>query len=356
MTRFVRVLGAVLGALIGLQLAASGGPANPAFSTGPAATVLLVAWLIAWLVVGFLFLPYVTIVPASWLIRKVQELSTGEFVTAVAGLLIGLLMGLLLGLPLSGLPQPYGSMLPIAMSVVLGLGMLGLTVAKRHDLAEALTGVGLLPEGTSRRRRREPGSGDVVVDTSVLIDGRVRDIVAGNFLSGTLVVPRFVLGELQGIADSSDANRRNRGRRGLGVLEALQKDERVRVEVTDDDAGETLAVDARLVALARARGAVLLTNDFNLDRVAQVQGVRVMNVHQLANALRPTFLPGEEVRIRVTQEGKEPGQGVGYLDDGTMIVVEGGKSYLDREIDVTVTRTLQTVAGRMVFAQPRPQR
>ena len=233
--------------------------------------------------------------------------------------------------------------------------MMGLTVAKRHDLMAALEGSGLLPQGSapdpesSATAARMPVT---YVDTSAVIDGRVTDVVASGFLFGTLVVPRFVLGELQNIADDSDPGRRSRGRRGLEILAALQKDHRIALELTDEDAPEATAVDAKLVALALRRDAAVLTTDYNLNRVAQLQGVRVMNLNQLANAIKPAFLPGEEVHVKVVQQGKEPGQGVAFLADGTMIVVEGGGSYLQRELDVTVTRVLQTVAGRMVFAHP----
>ena len=176
-----------------------------------------------------------------------------------------------------------------------------------------------------------------------------------GFLQGTLVVPRVVLEELQKIADSPDTMRRARGRRGLEIVARLQKDERVPVEIADETLPEIAEVDAKLVALARARSGIILTNDFNLNRVAEIQGLRVMNVNSLANAMKPAVLPGEELRVRVIQEGKEAGQGVGFLDDGTMIVVEGGARHLDREISVVTTRVLQTVAGRMIFAQPRPE-
>lgn len=346
------MLGAVLGAAVGLALASAGGPSGGLFDQYSNGGFLLAAWVVAWLVVGFLILPYVTVEPAGWLLRRVQALSTGEFVTAVAGLIVGLLMGLLLGLPLSNFPDPYGYLLPIGVSAVLGLGMLGLTVAKRHDLLAAIEALGVLP-------RRPPQAGPdsagplIVVDTSAIIDGRIADVVASGFLFGTLIVPRVVLEELQHIADHADAHKRNRGRRGLEVLSLLQKDDRIKVEVTDQDFPEAGQVDAKLVALAKARRAAILTNDYNLNRVADLQGLRVLNVNHLANAVKPAFLPGEEMRVRVIQEGKEPGQGVGFLDDGTMIVVEGGGRYLDRELNVTVTRVLQTVAGRMVFAHPR---
>jgi uncharacterized protein YacL len=230
--------------------------------------------------------------------------------------------------------------------------MLGLTVAKRHDLLAAIEALGLLPRRAADTRP-EVGSPFIVVDTSAIIDGRIADIVGSGFLFGTLVVPRFVLEELQHIADHSDTHKRNRGRRGLDVLSALQKDDRMGVEITDRDFPELSQVDAKLIALAKEREAAILTNDYNLNRVADLQGLRVLNVNQLANAVKPAFLPGEEMRVRVIQEGKEPGQGVAFLDDGTMIVVEGGGRYLDRELHVTVTRVLQTVAGRMVFAHPR---
>jgi uncharacterized protein YacL len=192
-----------------------------------------------------------------------------------------------------------------------------------------------------------------VVDTSAIIDGRIAEIVESGFIYGTLVIPRFVLDELQHIADSSDTLRRNRGRRGLEILARMQKEPGTPVEIVEDAVPSESEVDAKLVALARTRSRVILTNDFNLNRVAELQGVRVMNINSLANAVKPAVLPGEELRVRVIQEGKEAGQGVGFLDDGTMIVVEGGARHIDKDLDVAVTRVLQTVAGRMIFAQPR---
>jgi uncharacterized protein YacL len=350
MSRFVRVLGAILGMLVGLQLASTNVGGQGLFSESPSGNFLLAVWVVAWLAVGFLILPYLTIEPAMWLIRGVRTLSTGEFVTAIAGLLIGLLMGLLLGLPLARFPDPYGRYLPIGVSLVLGLGMLGLTVAKRHDLAAALEALGLFP--ARREPTTPPGAPFIVVDTSAIIDGRIADIVASGFLFGTLIVPRFVLAELQFIADQSDARKRARGRRGLDILNELRRSDRIRVEISETDPSGIAEVDAKLVAVAKARGGSILTNDLNLNKVAELEGVRVLNVNSLANAVKPAFLPGDQIRVHVIQEGKEPGQGVAFLDDGTMVVVEGGARRMDRELTVTVTRVLQTVAGRMVFAQP----
>jgi uncharacterized protein YacL len=348
--RNIRLLGAALGGLVGLTLAASA----RLFEDSPNGGILLAAWVVAWVVVGFAILPYLTVVPAIWLIRQIEQLSTAEFVTAVVGLILGLLMGLLLGLPLLAFPVPFGTWLPFGVSLFLGLGMLGLTVAKREDLTLAAQAIGLF-------RRPQPdadraaASGDprIVVDTSAIIDGRIKDIVDSGFIYGTLVVPKFVLEELQHIADSSDTLRRNRGRRGLDILAQMQKESPTPIEIVDEPVSDITEVDAKLVALARVRSKAILTNDYNLNRVAELQGVRVLNVNSLANAVKPAVLPGEELRVRVIQEGKEAGQGVGFLDDGTMIVVEGGVRYIDKDLDVSVTRVLQTVAGRMIFAQPR---
>ena len=350
MIRYIRLLGAALGGLVGLVLATTGGGL---FKDASYAGFLLAAWVVAWVVVGFAILPYLTLVPAQWLISRVEDLSTAEFVTAVIGLTLGLLMGLLLGVPLANLPAPWGDVLPLGVSLFLGLGMLGLTVAKRRDLMVAAQAVGFLDRNQESRAEARSGEPRIVVDTSAIIDGRIAEIVESGFIYGTLVVPRFVLDELQHIADSSDTLRRNRGRRGLEILNRMQKEPGTPVEIVEDAVPSESEVDAKLVALARARSGVILTNDFNLNRVAELQGVRVMNIKSLANAVKPAVRPGEELRVRVIQEGKEAGQGVGFLDDGTMIVVEGGARHIDKDLDVAVTRVLQTVAGRMIFAQPR---
>jgi uncharacterized protein YacL len=349
---FVRIVGGVLGVIIALSLV---NLANPAFDVAtPQGLIVLAIWLVAWFAVGFSIMPYVTVQPAAWLIRTTLDLSTGEFVGAVVGLTMGLLMGALLGLPLSNLAPPLNWLAPLGTTIVMGLGMMSMTVAKRHDIAAALRAYGLLPKRASEVRPSVPSDGPIVyVDTSAIIDGRIADVVASGFLWGTLVVPRFVVDELQAIADHRDSSRRSRGRRGLEILAVLQKDPRVVVQLVDEDVPELDTVDAKLVELARRRGAGVLTNDYNLNRVAQLHEVRVLNLNHLANALKPAFLPGDAMRVKVIQQGKEPGQGLAYLDDGTMIVVEGGGTLMEREVDVTVVRVLQTVAGRMVFAQPR---
>ncbi len=193
----------------------------------------------------------------------------------------------------------------------------------------------------------------ILVDTSAIIDGRIADIATAGFIPGRLAVPRFVLAELQNIADSEDAMRRGRGRRGLDVLNTLRELPDVEVEIIEDDVPKIREVDAKLVALAQKFGCNVLTTDYNLNRVAQIQGVRVLNVNELSNAIRPVVLPGEELVVRVVQPGKERHQGVGYLADGTMIVVENGDKLIGQEVATEVTRVFQTVAGKMIFAVPR---
>jgi uncharacterized protein YacL len=346
--RIIRLLGAALGALVGLSVALA---QEKQFDATGAPAVLILIWVLAWISVGFLILPYLTVVPAGKAIRAVQAMNTAEFVAAVSGLVIGLLIALLLGLPLAALPEPFGRYMPLTVSICFGLGMVGLTVAKREDLVAAAQAAGLFHPETPPVATAG-GQTEVVVDTSAIIDGRIADIVDSGFLYHRLLVPHFVLDELQRIADSSDSLRRGRGRRGLEILARLQKDGSTPVEVVADDPGEAGDVDSKLVALARARGAAILTNDFNLNRVADLQSIRVLNINSLANALKPALLPGDPLKIKLITEGKEPGQGVGYLDDGTMVVVESGARLIDQEVEVVVTRVLQTVMGRMVFAQP----
>jgi len=346
MTKIIQLVGSLLGTVFGFGLGllilerASGSisQANkPAF---------LVAIVVASLLFGYLAIPYITVRPARWAVDRLAQAGAGDFALGVGSIVIGLLMGVLAGIPLSSIGGTAGSILPPAVAVILALGMLGATIYKRDVLVPAMAGI--LPGG-----RRRGGPQLVVVDTSSVIDGRIVDVGRTGFILGTLVVPRFVLDELQRIADSPDAMRRNRGRRGLEMLAALQKDSLSPVEVSEETYPEIGEVDAKLVAFARDHHAAILTNDFNLNRVAEIQGIRVLNLNELANAIKAVVHPGEEMTVKIIQEGKEPGQGVGYLDDGTMIVVEGGSSFLEREVGITVTRVLQTVAGRMIFAQPR---
>jgi uncharacterized protein YacL len=254
---------------------------------------------------------------------------------AVAGLLTGLALGIALA-PLLGGAAP---------AVRAGVALLGAWVGGAVAVRRA---------GELSGPSRPVGDGAVrLLDTSVLIDGRIADMAEAGFLDGPLIVPRFVVGELQRLADAGDALRRNRGRRGFDVLDRLRRSPAVRLDIVDTDFPDIPEVDAKLVALARARGARLLTTDTALGRVAVVAGVTVGNLHELAIALKPAALPGESMQVQVIREGKEPGQGVAYLDDGTMVVVEGGKRFLGQPLEVVVTSALQTSAGRMIFTRLR---
>ena len=348
MTRIIQLTGALLGTLIGfalgLALLQRAGdliqPANrPAFLT---------AFVVATLLFGYLAIPYITIYPVRRAVDKLSEAGAGEFALGVAAIIVGLLMGVLIGVPLAQIGGAAGSLAPPVVALFLAAMMLIITMSKRDVLLPAFGA--LIPGGRPRGQTNR-----VVIDTSAVIDGRIADIAHTGFILGTLIVPRFVLDELQRIADSPDTMRRNRGRRGLEMLSALQKDAVTPVEVSEATYPEVPEVDAKLMAYARDTGAAILTNDYNLNRVADLQGIRVLNVNELANAVKSVVHPGEELRVRIIQEGKEPGQGVGYLDDGTMIVVEGGTRFMDEEVPISVTRVLQTVAGRMIFAQPRAE-
>ncbi len=298
------------------------------------------------LIGGFLS-PYVTIVPFRGILRALRETRASRILAAVLGLITGLVLALLVSAPLARIPGWPGIWVPIALSAL--FGVLGALVAlsRERDLAQ------FLPQGNLPVQANGLHDGQIIMDTSAIIDGRIADISQTGFVHGTLVIPRFVLDELRHIADSSDSLRRNRGRRGLEMLNKLRKESIVPVQVSDVDQWDGMEVDAKLVKLAKTLDAPILTTDFNLNRVAEIQGVQVLNVNELANALKSVVLPGEEMRVHVIQEGKEAGQGVGFLDDGTMVVVENGRRYIDNTIDVAVTRVLQTAAGRLIFAQTR---
>jgi uncharacterized protein YacL len=342
-----RLVGAVLLAAAGWYLSTDLHPAIPLPDWLPIEFVGAGLGLIAGLIVA----PYLSTRPARIIVDYSRRLHVKDLVAAVLGLVISLVLSALMAIPLSDLPGILGRVLPFA--VCLFVMYLGVTifVARRDDIFGLL---GLFPavEREVSGEAHTPRSSGALLDTSAIIDGRIADISRVGFLTGPVVVPQFVLRELQRIADSPDALRRGRGRRGLELLDRLQKNSAVPVKIFEGETeGDT--VDAKLVTLAQRLSSPIVTTDYNLNRVASVQGVRVLNVNELANAVKTAVLPGEEMNIRVIQEGKEPGQGVGYLDDGTMVVVDGGRRHLDSDIGVIVTRVFQTAAGRMIFAQAR---
>jgi uncharacterized protein YacL len=339
----IRLIGMFLGGLMGWE---AGSFLVEKVQPDPPVLRYTVAISLAGAGLGLLLMPYFTTRPFSWLIKRIRHIAAHRLIAAVVGLIVGLIISALLALPISLLPGMFGEVLPFGVAVAFAVLGIEVMVTREKDIFDTV-GMRLSREGLVSRERR------ILLDTSVIIDGRISDISQTGFINGTLIVPQFVLDELQHIADSSDTLRRNRGRRGLEVLNGLQKDASVPIEISDVDAPDVQEVDSKLVKLARDLDCPVMTNDFNLNRVAELQGVQILNINELANAVKAIVLPGETISVQIIQEGKDAGQGVGYLEDGTMVVVENGFRYLNQKIDVVVTRVLQTVAGRMIFAQPQ---
>lgn len=277
-----------------------------------------------------------------------MQLTMQKLVLVIIGLIVGSLVGALLSFPLSKLPDPFDKFLPITVTIVSALCFIVVFYSQHRFLQDVFPRAS--KSGPDKQPKLQTKPYQILVDTSVIIDGRIADIVETGFILGTLLVPRFILAELQNIADSEDNIRRNRGRRGLEILNLLRQNKLIQVEIIDDDPREIKEVDAKLVSLAKKYGADVLTTDYNLNRVASIEKVEVLNINELANAIKPVVLPGEELHVKVVQAGKEKNQGVGYLPDGTMIVVENGDRLIGKEVVTEVTRIFQTVAGKMVFA------
>ncbi|MDA1329924.1 MAG: PIN domain nuclease [Chloroflexi bacterium] len=302
---------------------------------------------------GLVLTPWLTIRPIRAARALLAQLSIRTLIAGVLGLILGLVVAGLLTIPISLLPEPFSQILPIVVAVLLSYFGVVVFISRQNDIFSTLNfspGRGASDENSPLAAGQNGRT--VLVDTSVIIDGRITDIARTGFLPGALLIPRFVLVELQHVADSSDKLRRQRGRRGLEVLANLQRDPKISVQISDIDVEGTREVDDKLVILARQLHAPVLTNDYNLNRVAELQGVTILNVNDLANAVKAVFLPGEEMIIKVIQEGREANQGVGYLEDGTMVVVQDGSKLVGMDVDVSVTKVLQTAAGRMIFARP----
>jgi uncharacterized protein YacL len=299
---------------------------------------------------GLVLTPYVTTRPARAIRRALGRLSAETLFAGLTGLIVGLLTAALLAYPFSQLPPPFGEILPFLGVIAFSYFGVSLFVMRQGDLMGLVSTVSGRSEGGSSSAWTNLNR-TILLDTSVIIDGRVADIAKTGFLPGTLLIPRFVLNELQYIADSPDGLRRQRGRRGMEVLADLQKLPNILVRISDIDAEGVREVDDKLVVLARQLKCPILTNDYNLNRVAELQGVTILNINELANAVKSVVLPSEHLTLNIFQEGKEFGQGVGYMDDGTMVVVENGHDYIGEYKDVVVTKVLQTAAGRMVFAR-----
>jgi len=334
------------------QIAEKGFPAGMGRLSGS----LPVEGSIVFAVLGAIIFLFVGTLCAEWGGTKLQEavlfasrIPMNELAAGAAGLTGGLLLSLLLYPTMTWLGKA-GQLLQVAVTIVFGYVGLRVSLEKKEELASLWTtgrwGSAPEPEGRGLEEHK-------ILDTSVIIDGRIADICKTGFIEGTIVIPEFVLEELQHIADSSDLLKRNRGRRGLDILNKIQKELDVKVLIYEGDFEEISEVDSKLVKLAKVLRGKVVTNDFNLNKVCELQGVSVLNINDLANAVKPVVLPGEEIIVQVIKDGKEHGQGVAYLDDGTMIVVEGGRDYIGTTMEVLVTSVLQTSAGRMIFAKPK---
>lgn len=278
--------------------------------------------------------------------KDIRKVSLRTIAGGIVGMIIGLLIALLLGFGLNmviKIRENQQIVLWIYLLLTGILGYLGLVLGSKKVEEFNLRGAG--------SKTKMGSDGGRILDTSVIIDGRIADICDSGFMEGELIVPRFVLNELQFVADSSDSMKRSRGRRGLDVLNRMQKSPTISIEITEQDFPKIKGVDGKLVALAKKINAKLFTNDYNLNKVAELQGVRVLNVNELANAMKPVVLPGEQMTVKIIREGKEHGQGVGYLDDGTMIIVDNAQRLLNTNVEVVVTSVLQTTAGRMIFSE-----
>jgi len=299
---------------------------------------------------GLLVTPWLTTRPFDWIRKRIQQMPAQRLFAMIIGLVVGLVIGALMAIPLAQLPDPFGALMPFLGTVFFGWLGVSIMMMRAGDLTKVLTArqqAHGAPGGALAQNERV-----VLVDSSVIIDGRIEDIAMTGFIQSPLIIPRFVLNEVQHIADSADDMRRNRGRRGLEVLNRMRKNAPIPVRVADMDIEDVYEVDDKLVLLAKQLHCPVLTNDYNLNRVAEIQGVQVLNINELTNAVKAVYLPGEDFRVRIIQEGREPGQGVGYLEDGTMVVVQEAVDYVEREIGVEVTRVIQTAAGRMIFARP----
>jgi len=298
-------------------------------------------------IIFYIFSPKLIDAAAAFIRRLEAHLSgmaTDDVVYCVLGLIAGLVIAFLASTLTSAVkPAWLGFILDVILYVLFGYLGWSVMSKRRGDIS----GFPAAPKGRLKAGMARPK----LLDTSVIIDGRIADICATGIIEGSLIVPAFVLQELQHIADSSDTLKRNRGRRGLDILKGMQENEYVPIKIVSNDYEDVAEVDSKLIRLAADMNGVVVTNDYNLNKVAAVRNVPVLNINELANAVKPVALPGEEMVIQIVKEGKEPGQGVGYLDDGTMIVVEGGRKLMGETVEVAVTTVLQTAAGRMIFAR-----
>lgn len=288
----------------------------------------------------------------DYMSKNIQRLTAIEIIYGVVGALISLVITSILGAPLNSINlYGLGSLLFVLLNLIFAIIFANVFIEKKDDISNFFSS--LKRSSTKDKKGKVSRTIPKVLDTSVIIDGRIFDICQTGFVEGPLVIPNFVLDELRHISDSADSLKRNRGRRGLDVLNKIQKELDIETQIYEGDFKEIQEVDSKLLKLAQTLNGKVITNDFNLNKVAEFQGVPVLNINELANSIKPVVLPGEEMKIVIVKEGKEASQGLAYLDDGTMIVVEGGRKFIGEQKTVIVTSVLQTAAGRMIFAKSK---
>ncbi|NMA96459.1 MAG: PIN/TRAM domain-containing protein [Clostridiales bacterium] len=358
LNKIARAILAILGSILGIGIA---WVLNAAFMKFDIQLIPLYQDMIIILCggIGFMIITYILsnkiigyiVMLTEHIEQRLQQLPMSDVIAGVFGLIIGLIIAYLITSPLGQLK--LGWLLSVITAVIyLLFGYLGISIATKR-IEEISKILNFKKIGKEKDTHVQGGNIPKVLDTSVIIDGRIFDICRTGFVEGPLIIPSFVLEELRHIADSSDTLKRNRGRRGLDILNRIQKELEIPVKIWEGDIEEILEVDTKLLKLAQLLDGKVVTNDYNLNKVAEFQGVPVLNINELANAVKPVVLPGEEMKVQVIKDGKEMGQGVAYLDDGTMIVVDGGKKHVGESIGVMVTSVLQTAAGRMIFAKPK---
>jgi uncharacterized protein YacL len=344
-----RILGLVIATFVGARVGAE--LAVPPLSE----EVYVLIFGLSGALFGLVVTPYVTTRPANAARRVIIEMPAAVLVTSIIGLIFGLVVAALFAVPLGLLPQPLSQWLPSLVAIVtayLGITIFGYRAQELFLLVRQLSRGETVVISAEPERPLLAPSDKIIMDSSAIIDGRILDISRTGFLNGELLVPIFVLQELQHIADDSDSQRRMRGKRGLEIVEEMKKQSKAPVRVIDADVENVREVDHKLIALCKEMNALLLTTDHNLNKLASLQNVNVLNVNDLTNAVKAVILPNEVITIQIIAEGREAGQGIGYLADGTMVVVEQGRRFLDRTIDVVITRMIQTTAGKMYFARP----
>ncbi len=360
--KLVRGLLTTAGIVIGYQLAYVLGDTLVTYEIfdilqgGAAAIIYYVSGALLFGFIFYLISPW--IIKLGWkgtglVETTLQTIPTGDILLGSVGLILGLIIANLFIRPLAIIPIPWlGSIVMVLVNIMLGYLGIRIATRKTDDFGAMISSLRRL--GIKEKPHRTEGvAKPKILDTSVIIDGRIADICKTGFVEGPLIIPGFVLEELRHIADSSDTLKRNRGRRGLDILNKIQKELNIPVQIDEKSFDDIAEVDSKLLKLAQVLKGKIVTNDFNLNKVAEFQGVPVLNINELANAVKPVVLPGEEMVVQVIKDGKESGQGVAYLDDGTMIVVDGGKKHIGETIGVMVTSVLQTAAGRMIFAKPK---